>query len=63
VTSDRTRGEGTKLCQGQFRLDRRKRFFTERVAGPWNRLPREAVTAPSRSELKEHLDDVLSDRV
>ena len=44
-------------------MDRRKRFFTERVAGPWNRLPREAVTAPSRSELKEHLDDVLSDRV
>ncbi|KAK4823755.1 hypothetical protein QYF61_006051 [Mycteria americana] len=49
-----------KLHQGKFRLDIRKRFFTERVAGHWNRVPREVVTAPRLSEFKAHLDDALS---
>ncbi|KAK4815850.1 hypothetical protein QYF61_008453 [Mycteria americana] len=60
VTSDRTRGDGVELCEGKLRLDIRKRFFTERVAGHWNRLPREVVMAPSLSEFKEHLDNTLS---
>ena len=49
-----------KLCQAKFRFGIRKKFFTERVVGHWNRLPREVVMAPSQSEFKEHLDDALS---
>ena len=56
VTSYRTRGNGMK---GNFSLDVRRRLFTDRVVGHWNRLPR----APSLPEFKEHLDNTPSHMV
>lgn len=63
VTSKGTRGHGIQLHQGKLRWDIRKMFFTERVIGHWNRLPRGVVTAPSLTGFRECLDDVLNHRV
>ncbi|KFR12991.1 hypothetical protein N306_11116, partial [Opisthocomus hoazin] len=54
---------GCKLKEGRFRLDIRKKSFTVRVVKHWNRLPREAVAAPSLEMLKARLDGALSNLV
>ncbi|KFQ06325.1 hypothetical protein N330_10093, partial [Leptosomus discolor] len=54
---------GFKLKEGKFRVDVRKKFFTVRVVRHWNRLPREAVDAPSLRVFKARLDGALSNLV
>ena len=40
------------MKEGRFRLDVREKFFTRRVVTHWNRLPKEAVDAPSLQAFK-----------
>jgi len=54
-------GMACKLKKGRFRLDIRKKFFTMRVVKHWNRLPREAVAAPSLEVLKARQPGLVQD--
>ena len=52
-------GNGFKLKQGCFRLDIRRKFFTQKVVTLWNRLPKEVVDALSLEAFKARLDVAL----
>ncbi|KFQ08150.1 hypothetical protein N330_03231, partial [Leptosomus discolor] len=54
---------GWKLGKGTFRLEIRRKFFTLRVVRHWNRLPKEAVDAPSLAVFKARLDEAFSSLV
>jgi len=57
------RRNGFKLEECRFRLDIMKKLFTVKVVRHWNRLPSEAVNAPSLEALKARLDVALSNLV
>ena len=44
-------------------MDIRRKFFTKRVVTHWNRLPMEAVDAPSLEAFKARLDVALGSLV
>ncbi|KGL88928.1 hypothetical protein N301_16277, partial [Charadrius vociferus] len=54
---------GGMALEGRFHLNIRKKFFTMRVVRHWNRLPREAVEAPSLEVFKARLDMALGNLV
>ena len=63
MDSGRAKGNGFKLRQGRFRLNIRRKFFTQRVVTHWNRLPKEAVDAPTLEAFKARLDVALGSLV
>jgi len=63
VASERTRGNSLRLCQGRFRLDVKKNFFTASFIKHWNRLPRAVVELLSLEVFKTCVDMFLRDIV
>jgi len=55
--------EGENRRHDKFRSDIRRKFFTQRVVTHWNRLPKEAVDAPSLEAFKARLDVALGSLV
>jgi len=63
VDNDRRSGNGFKLRQVRFRLDIRRKFFTQRMVTYWNRLPKDVVDAPFLEAFKARLDVALGSLV
>ena len=63
ITSDRTRENRLKVCQGRLWVGVRKHFFSEREIRHWNGIPREVVESPSPEVLKKNLNVIQRDTV
>ena len=65
VDSDRTRGNGLKLRQGRFRLDSRRKYFTQRVVMHMDATgcPRRLRLSHSWRQFKARLDVALGSLV
>lgn len=63
IRIDRMRGNSLKLCQGRFRLNIGKNFFTEKVVKLWERLLRSVVESLSLERSKRCADEELGDLV
>ncbi|KFU86978.1 hypothetical protein M959_12395, partial [Chaetura pelagica] len=50
---------GSKLEEGRFKLDIRRKLFSVKVVRHWHRLLREAVDVPSLEVFKAMLDGAL----
>lgn len=59
--NDRSEGNGLELWQGRFRLDIKKKFFTERVIKNWNKFSTEAVESSSLEVFKRCMDLAFRD--
>jgi len=56
---DRTRGNGFKLRESRFRLDKKKKFFRVRAVKHWHRLPTEVVVETFKVRLDRALSNLL----
>ena len=63
LDGSRMRKNGFNPKKGRFRLDIREKSFTDRVVRFWNRLPRDAVDAPSLWVFKARLDVTLGNLI
>jgi len=63
VDSYKTKGNGVELRQDRFRLGIRRKFFHTEGGDALNRLPKEAVDAPSLEAFKARLDVALGSLV
>ena len=59
IATNRTRGNGLRLCQGRFWLGIWKNLFSERAVRHQHRAPREGVESPSLEVLRKCTDVVL----
>ena len=57
---DKTRGHNKKIRKQIIKkCDKRFRFFTNRIADEWNKLPENAINAISINSFKNKLDNII----